>query len=111
MKLLALTLVLSTAAGTGAVLAPDLHLQGPDARARYSDERVPAPSWAPRDTADTLWRRGRIAISDEAWSDAADAFRSIVERYPKSTYAGDALYWEAFALQRIGGRIDLRRAA
>lgn len=74
-------------------------------------DSIPAESWAPRDTADSLWRRGRIAISDESWERAANAFRAIVERYPRSTYAGDALYWEAFALQRMGAQSDLRRAA
>lgn len=71
---------------------------------------LPAESWAPRDTADSLWRRGRIAISEESWERAASAFRAIVDRYPKSAYAGDALYWEAFALQRVGGQGELKRA-
>ncbi len=100
MKLL--TLVLVTVAGTGAFVSAEPRLVG---------EPLPAASWAPLDSADTLWRRGRIAISDEAWSEAAEAFRAIVDRFPRSTYAGDALYWEAFALQRVGGRVDLRRAA
>ena len=108
MKLLLMTLV--AAASTGAVIAPELRT---DERATLEAVRVPgipAPSWAPADTGDTLWRRGRIAISDEAWEDAAESFRSLVERYPRSAYAGDALYWEAFALQRIGRSSDLRRA-
>ena len=103
MKLLTISLI--TALGTGAAFAPSAPLTRP------FDPRVPAESWAPRDTADTLWRRGRIAISDESWQDAADAFRDIVSRYPRSAYAGDALYWEAFALQRLGRQSDLRRAA
>jgi HEAT repeat protein len=102
MKLL--TLAVITAMGTGAVL-------GPAAAPNITvDRNIPAASWAPRDTADSLWRTGRIAISDESWERAADAFRSIVDRYPKSAYAGDALYWEAFALQRLGRQSDLRRA-
>lgn len=103
MKLLALSLI--TALGTGVAFAPSAPAH------RAFDPRLPAESWAPRDTADTLWRRGRIAISEEAWQDAADAFRDIVDRYPRSAYAGDALYWEAFALQRIGRQSDMRRAA
>ena len=104
MKLL--TLALLAAAGTTALV-------GPTRGAAVAVPRVPLPAegWAPRDTADSLWRRGRIAISEEAWERAASSFRSIVERYPKSAYAGDALYWEAFALQRVGGQGDLRRAA
>lgn len=31
-------------------------------------------------------------------------------RYPRSGYAADALYWEAFALYRLGGENDLRTA-
>ena len=102
MKLLVLSLI--TALGTGAAFAPSA-----PARPAF-DPRLPAESWAPRDTADTLWRRGRIAISEESWQEAADAFRDIVDRYPRSAYAGDALYWEAFALQRMGRQSDLRRA-
>ena len=30
--------------------------------------------------------------------------------FPKSVYAGDALYWQAFALQRIGSDDNLRKA-
>lgn len=99
MKLL--TLALFTAAGAGAFAAPTL-ASGPA-------PIIPAESWAPRDTADSLWRRGRIAISEESWDEAARAFERIVDRYPNSTYAGDALYWQAFALQRLGGQDDLRR--
>ncbi len=97
MKLLTITLL--AAFGAGATITPELR-----------PEPMPEASWAPADTGDTLWRRGRIAISDEAWEEAADAFRSLVERYPRSAYAGDALYWEAFALQRVGRTSDLRRA-
>ncbi len=101
MKLIAIALL--AAAGAGAYAAPSLapnHTPGAP---------VPAESWAPRDTADSLWRRGRIAISEEAWDDAARAFERITDRYPTSTYAGDALYWQAFALQRLGSSSDLRR--
>jgi HEAT repeat protein len=99
MKLAVLSLITAlTAGGAVASVVP------------AADPNLPAPSWAPRDTADTLWRRGRIAISDESWQLAAESFREIVDRYPRSAYAGDALYWEAFALQRLGRQSDLRRA-
>lgn len=104
MKLLSIALL--AAAGVTTALLPDAARPG-----HQPGLQVPAESWAPRDTADSLWRRGRIAISDESWSRAAQAFREIVDRYPKSAYAGDALYWEAFALQRMGAQSDLRRAA
>ena len=107
MKLIALALI--AAAGLGLhsaepIAATDVATNvaaGPD---------IPAASWALRDSADTLWRKGRIAISEEAWRDAAYHFRTLVDRYPQSAYAGDALYWQAFALQRSGGNSDLRNA-
>lgn len=99
MKLIALSLVAALTAGTAVV--SQSHAPGP---------HLPAASWAPADTGDSLWRRGRIAISDESWDRAAASFREIVDRYPRSVYAGDALYWEAFALQRLGRQSDLRRA-
>jgi HEAT repeat protein len=108
MKLLLMTLI--AAGSAGAAIAPELRTERLATLEAVRVPGIPAPSWAPADTGDTLWRRGRIAISDEAWSDAAEAFRSLVERYPRSAYAGDALYWEAFALQRIGRSSDLRRA-
>ena len=103
MKLIALSLLTAAGLGLHSALpaAPSVAADGPD---------VPAASWAPRDSADTLWRKGRIAISEDEWRDAAWHFRMLVERYPNSTYAGDALYWQAFALQRAGANSDLRSA-
>lgn len=115
MKLLSLTF--AAALSVGAWYAPVAPGTAPDASdavpsaLRSPDQLIPAASWAPLDTADSLWRRGRIAISEEEWERAVYYFRSISEDYPKSVYAGDALYWEAFALQRSGRQSDLRRAA
>jgi HEAT repeat protein len=106
MKLTALALI--TAAGAGAFVAP--RMSAPAPFDIVAAAMVPAASWAPRDTADSLWKRGRIAISEEDWSSAATTFERLTERYPKSAYAGDALYWQAFALQRLGNTSDLRRA-
>lgn len=100
MKLLTLSLVAALGIGSTADLA-----------ARPDTRNIPVASYAPADTADSLWRAGRIAIADEAWRDAAQRFERLVLRYPRSAYAGDALYWQAFALQRIGGSNELRRAA
>jgi HEAT repeat protein len=101
MKLVLFSLIAASSIAAG-VTAPDV------ARATIND--IPAASWAPQDTADTLWRRGRIAISEESWRDAAYFFDRLATRYPNSTYAGDALYWQAFALQRAGSSSDMRNA-
>lgn len=101
MKLLALSLIAAVGVGS----ATDVAARGDDPRTP-----LPAASWAPLDTADSLWRAGRIAVADENWREAARNFERLVLRYPTSTYAGDALYWQAFALQRTGGTNDVRRA-
>jgi HEAT repeat protein len=101
MKLIVLSLI--AAAGFGVHSSAAVPSATPD-------REVPARSWAPLDTADSLWRRGRIAVADEAWSDAAWHFERLVDRYPASAYAGDALYWRAFALQRVGGTSNIREA-
>lgn len=61
---------------------------------------VPAPSWAPQDPADSLYREARRALSDANYQRAAELFGQLRERYPQSTYAADSYYWQAFALNR-----------
>ena len=67
-------------------------------------------SWAPADSADSLWRHGRDAISDEEWKTAQKLFAKIHENFPKSAYAADSYYWEAFALSRRGGTDNTKDA-
>ncbi len=90
-----------------------------------SDVRLPDMTWmaqeptmlsvAPAahladDPADSLYRLAREALNGGKYRRAADSFAEIGRRYPKSGYAADALYWEAFALYRLGGDDDLRQA-
>jgi HEAT repeat protein len=67
-------------------------------------------SWAPADSADSLWRQGRNAISDEDWKLAEKLFSKIHDDFPKSAYAADSYYWEAFALSRRGGTDNIKDA-
>ena len=69
----------------------------------------PAP-WSAADPADSLYKEARRALNEENWRKAARLFRTIYSRYPKSEYAPDAYYWEAFALRRMGGERNLKRA-
>jgi TolA-binding protein len=101
MKLVLLSLFAAGSFAAGAA-APDA------ARATTALDLAAVETW--QDTVDTLWRKGRIAISEESWRDAAYFFERIATRYPNSTYAGDALYWQAFALQRSGSSSDMRNA-
>lgn len=79
------------------------------AKSRGYRTEVPEP-WAQQDPADSLYREARKALSGDAYRKAADLFKAIRQRYPKSAYAPDAPYWEAFALHRLGGEANLRLA-
>jgi HEAT repeat protein len=60
--------------------------------------------------ADSLYKSAREALNRNQYRRAADLFAELSKRYPKSSYASDALYWEAFALYRTGGTEDLKAA-
>jgi len=70
---------------------------------------VPAP-WLQQDVGDSLYQAGRAALNRADYRGAARQFRSLRERYPRSGYAGDAYYWEAFARGKLGSRGELRSA-
>jgi HEAT repeat protein len=71
---------------------------------------LPPEPWAKTDPADSLYRLAREALSRGDYKRAAEIFHRIPERYPQSAYAGQALYYEAFALYRSGGDDDLAAA-
>ena len=71
---------------------------------------APPPAAYPADSADSLYRVARKALNDGDYARAAALFEQIADRYAKSSYAADALYWRAFALYRRGGTDDLHDA-
>lgn len=78
--------------------------------AAESFRTLPPPAAFPADSADSLYRVARQALNDGDYKRAADIFEHIADRYARSSYAGDALYWRAFALYRRGGSDDLHGA-
>ena len=97
-------ILVATMATLGAVTG------APSGRASSVSHGDVPKSWAPADSADSLWRQGRNAISDEDWRVAQRLFARIHDKYPKSAYAADSYYWEAFALSRLGGTHYVRDA-
>ena len=73
-------------------------------------ESSPPAAWAQQDPADQLYRDARAALNRQRFGDAADLFGQIYSKYPRSTYAGDAYYWQAFALSKRSGDEALRKA-
>ncbi|HEX5829489.1 MAG TPA: hypothetical protein VFY16_00820, partial [Gemmatimonadaceae bacterium] len=81
------------------------------AQPRRADARLlPPPAWRQEDPADSLYRQAREAMAKEEYGRAERLFRRIRERHPRSAYAPDSYYWEAYMLQRQGGRNRLQRA-
>ena len=77
------------------------------------DEEVSEPRWpdpAQADVADSLYRAARQALNQNQYDRAAELFRGIRDRYPRSTYVPNTYYWQAFALYRTGSDDNLRDA-
>ena len=87
---------------TAAVLA----LASPVLRGDASLAAAPAL----QDDAEGTYRKGREALVREDFRAAADLFHQITRRWPKAGVAPDALYWRAYALNRLGRESDLREA-
>jgi len=83
------------------VTAPAMHLA--------ANAAVRASRFA-RDSADVLYREAREALSRGEYARAANLFGRVVERFPKSEYAGESLYYQAFAMYRSGGTEKLKDA-
>lgn len=72
-------------------------------------ESPPAP-WAQQDPADQIYRNARQELNRGRYATAADLFASIYNKHPRSSYAGDAYYWQAYALSRRDNDESLRQA-
>ncbi|HEY4320673.1 MAG TPA: HEAT repeat domain-containing protein [Gemmatimonadales bacterium] len=67
-------------------------------------------AWAHQDPADSLYRNARDLLNRGDYRKAAALFKSLPQQFPSSAYVGDAQYWQAFALYRIGGTPELQDA-
>jgi HEAT repeat protein/TolA-binding protein len=76
---------------------------------RLSSAR-PRQGWAREDPADSLYRVARESLNRGEYRRAATIFSEVVKKYPKSQYALDSQYWEAFSRYRAGTTDDLREA-
>jgi HEAT repeat protein/TolA-binding protein len=70
----------------------------------------PRAPWAREDPADSLYRVAREALNRGEYRRAAQLFSEVTKKFPKSVYALDSAYWEAFARYRTGSTDDLREA-
>ena len=96
----------------GISIANNMRLLGGSALpSKAPQERlVPPAPWSAQDPADSLYRLARRAMADENYRRAARIFGELVDQYPRSDYAGDALYYRAYCLYQLGGQRELRDA-
>jgi TolA-binding protein len=106
--LLAATVALTAAAGAPQPASTAFAL--PAAIHAVDFATTPRAPWQADDPADSLYRVGREALNRGDYREAARTFARIADRYPESAYAGDALYWEAYAHYSIGETGELRAA-
>ncbi|MEO8337841.1 MAG: HEAT repeat domain-containing protein, partial [bacterium] len=98
------------------VLSADARAQGSPTVFPWSSEAVHAPvlpsprTTLPVDPADSLYRLARTALTDGDFRRAALLFQQVIDRYPDSEVAPDALYYRAYALYKSGGSSDLKSA-
>jgi HEAT repeat protein len=90
----------------------DANAQLSEAFAALDQQASPLPPEprAQADPADSLYRAARLAMSRGDFKRAAEIFHRIPERYPKSAYAGQSVYFEAYSLYRSGGHEELDMA-
>jgi HEAT repeat protein len=106
-----LGLALVAALGVGGWGTPAQEAAAPDAaQEATSPAELPPPAALQGDPADSLYRAAREALTRREYRRAADLFARIAEQFPRSGYAADALYWQAFALYRVGGTPQLHAA-
>lgn len=89
----------------------DLFVPGLTGRAALDfDAARPRAAYLQGDPADSLYRLARELLNRGEYRRAAVTFKELSSRMPTSGYAADALYWQAFALYRIGGTTEMRSA-
>ena len=75
------------------------------------DARAEAPAaWDQQDPADSLYRAARAAMSQRSHARAAELFHRIWREHSESTYAPNAMYWEAFNRYRLDDPDELEEA-
>lgn len=80
------------------------------AAAQLAESVTVAVGAFPDDPGDSLYTAARAALAERQYAKAAALFHEITTKYPSSTYAGTASYYEAFARYRLGDTDNLKLA-
>ncbi|MGH7694556.1 MAG: HEAT repeat domain-containing protein [Gemmatimonadaceae bacterium] len=104
MRTLSLALLiasLGTALHASAAQSVAVAVSGPTVTVSFDDNEDPA---------DSIFRLAQRALNRSDYRQAATLFARVANSYPKSERAPEALYFQAFALFRIGDRQELKMA-
>ena len=71
---------------------------------------IAVPALFKQDAADSLYRAARDAMTRGDYNGAASLFQRIASQYPNASVADEAMYYQAFALYRVGGTEKLKAA-
>src|SRR5262245_51630656 len=75
------------------------------------DFSLEEPGWKGQGSPeDSVYRNARELLNRGEYRRASEQFKSFEQKYPKSRYVPAAMYWQAFALYRVGATTDLRQA-
>ena len=92
-----------------AVLAPGVYRfdgqRSPEDEARQRADETKQRESERRQRVDEQYQRGQEALERRNWSRAADAFTSVIEAQ-NSTRIDAALYWKAYALDKLNQQAD-----
>src|SRR5687768_3225794 len=66
----------------------------------YAQAYAP-PAWQDQDPANAIYKSAREELNRNNYTKAAALFSQIITRFPRSAYAPDAYYWQAFAMYKI----------
>ena len=75
-----------------------------------SDERIARPFFQQGEPEDSVYRLAHDLLSRGDYGRAAQMFKDIAQKYPKSVYTTDLPYYEAWARYKIGTTEELRTA-
>jgi hypothetical protein len=73
-------------------------------REREREEQQRQREVALRERGDDLYEQGQDALEEQRWQRAVDRFSSVIAA--KSTRADAALYWKAYALDKLGQKAE-----
>ena len=86
-------------------------LAGPDRLYMKHDFSLEEPYWKGQGTPeDSTYRSARELLNRGEYRRASEQFKGFEQKYPRSRYVPAAMYWQAFALYRVGATPDLKQA-